>query len=261
MERIRELARVVAADRPALAISGDYEPAVAALNVLLGSVCARGGMIRNSAQGKSCTAPDVSIENARAVLIDATAPCSFKLHTEGEIFRFAAWDGAPIKANWLLPAPGFLEELTDIPTAIGSSLPTYAVTPAIVKSTTEVHTAAQMVGSIDASLLAIEKVIDNRCEEMLRQGIGTVCAQQATPLSKFTSVASLKEQFWKGAVWVGEPSLPGSLPCGLRQWPTSTPAVAAEDWASGWNVPVMPPLASKLYIESTLRESPGRRNA
>ena len=34
-----------------------------------------------------------------------------------EVFRFAAWDGGGSNADWLLPAPGFLEELTDVPTA------------------------------------------------------------------------------------------------------------------------------------------------
>lgn len=261
VERIRELARAITANQPALMVSRDYEPAVNALNVLLGSVGARGGIVRNSRDAKSYAPVDGSIKNARAVLIDATVPWNFIPQTQAEIFRFAGWDSGSSEAHWLLPAPGFLEELTDIPTAAGSSLQTYAVARALMKCSSEVRNAAQFLGSLDASSPTIEKIIDTRCEGILRKRVGAVCAKETTPLTKLLSVASLKEQFAQGALWLGEPSPPENLRCRLPEWPRSAPAVAAENWASQWVIPVMPSLASKLYEESTLRESPYRRNA
>ena len=63
----------------------------------------------------------------RAVLVDSTVPWEFAAPTDAEVFRFAAWDGGGNTAGWLLPAPGFLEELTDVPTPPTFSRETYAV--------------------------------------------------------------------------------------------------------------------------------------
>src|SRR5256885_7773352 len=116
VKRIRDLARLVVAKTPALVVARDDDPAVAALNVLLGSLGKRGGIVRHSEQVKPYVAAESVIGSARAVLIDASVPWDFVPQTNAEIFRFAAWDGGGTKADWLLPAPGFLEDLTDLPT-------------------------------------------------------------------------------------------------------------------------------------------------
>jgi hypothetical protein len=260
VERIGELARLMFVKTPALVITRDDDPAVAALNVLLGALGKRGGIIRHSERAKPYVAAESAIGNARAVLIDASVPWEFVPQVDAEIFRFAAWYGGATKADWLLPAPGFLEELTDVPTAPGCSAQTYGIAPALVKATTEVQSAVQFLCSLDGSLPTTAKIIDNRCEDLFRQREGSVYAQQVAAMANFSSVQSFKEQLWKGAVWASEPSLSKDFPCHLKEWPAQTRAVSAESWATEWSATVMPPLASKLYQESGLREPP-RRNA
>ena len=119
--------------------------------------------------------------------------------TDAEVFRFGAWDGGGSKADWLLPAPGFLEELTDLPTASGLLGTKLRVAPALVKATSEVQSAAQFLCSLDGSLPTTAKIIDSRCEDLFRRREGSVYAQELFAMAKFTSVQSLKEQFWKGA--------------------------------------------------------------
>jgi hypothetical protein len=259
--RIRELARMMVAKTPALVIARDDDPGIAALNVLLGSLGKRGGIVRHSERVKRYVTAEKTIGNARAVLLDASVPWGFVPQVDAEVFRFGAWDGGATKADWLLPAPGFLEALTDLPTAPGCSAQTYGVAPALMKATSEVQSAAQFLCSLDGSLPTTAKIIDGRCEELFRRHEGSVYAQEITAMAKFSSVQSLKEQLWKGAVWAGEPSLSRDFPCHLKEWPTPTRTVSAESWATEWSVPVMPPLASKLYQESGLRESPSRRDA
>ncbi len=87
---------------------------------------------------------------------------------------------------------------------------------------------------------------------------GKFAAKRVNPSVQFASVRKLEEALWHGGVWVGEPSSPGKLRCELTEWPTSTPVSPAETWTTAWPAPVLPPLASKLYIESNLREAPGR---
>jgi menaquinone reductase, molybdopterin-binding-like subunit len=259
-EAILELARSLVAKSPTLVIARDNSPAIAALNVLLGSVGARGGVVRHSQHSNRRSYTGSEVQNARAVLIDSSVPWNFMPQTDAEVFRFAAWRAASTKADWLLPAPGFLEELTDVPTPPASSLASYAVAPPLVKSATEVHSTAQFLSSIDARLSPTEKMIYTRCEDLFRRRAGTVHAHNAIPISELASVQKLEEQLWQGAVWVGEPS-PDKLPCRLQEWPSATPSSPPDDGITDWIPPVMPALASKLYVESTLREAPERRKA
>ncbi len=84
-DAIVELARTIAAHSPALAIASEEQPAVAALNLLLG-----GGLV----QRRENAAPSMpAAASPRAVLIDASVPWDHEVPSGTEIFRFAAWDG------------------------------------------------------------------------------------------------------------------------------------------------------------------------
>ena len=260
---IADLARTMVARLPVVAIANDDDPAIAALNVVLGAAGARGGIVRKSKHAESY-ASAVDIKSARAVLIDATVPWDFTPPTNAEVFRFAAWDGGTGTADWLLPAPGFLEELTDVPTAPTSAIATYAVAPGLLKAPPEVQSAAQFLGGIDPALITVEKVIHTRCADLFRGRAGTLHGQETTPVAKFASVQKLEEQLWKGAVWIDEPPRSAAFRCELKEWPAtigSAQAVSSsENWSHAWRAPVLPSLATKLYQESSLRESPDRRN-
>ena len=259
-EAIRDLARTMVAQTPVVAIASDADPAIAALNVVLGAAGARGGLVRRSKRAEKYVSADAVIPPARAVLIDSTVPWDFAPQTDAEVFRFAAWDGGPSKADWLLPAPGFLEEPTDVPAAPTSAIETYAVALGLGKAPQEVQSAAQFLGSIDSTLSTPEKIIHARCADLFRGRAGTVIGQEATPVARFASVQKLEEQLWKGAVWVGEAPRAESLRCELKEWPLAVPSAHSESWTTTWPAPILPPLASKLYQESSLREPPEKRN-
>ncbi len=196
------------------------------------------------------------------MLIDSTVPWDFVPQTDAEVFRFAAWDGGVRDAAWFLPAPGFLEELADIPSAPTSAMETYAVAASLVKAPHEVHSAAQFLSSLDPGLPTVEKIIHTRCDEIFHGRAGALHAQQATPVAKLESVQKFEEQLQNGAVWVGEPPLrPGGLRCELKEWPEVAAAAYPSDWAKAWSAPVLPPLTSKLCQESNLRKPPQGRNA
>src|SRR5208282_1154141 len=263
---IVDLARTMVARPPVVAIANGDNLAIAALNVVLGAAGARGGIVRKSKHTESYASADTGIDSARAVLIDASVPWDFVPPTNAEVFRFAAWDGGSSTADWLLPAPGFLEELTDVPTAPTSAIATYAVAPSLLKASPEVQSAAQFLSGIDPALMTMEKIIHARCADLFRGRAGTLQGQEATPVAKFASVQKLEEQLWKGAVWVDEPPRSTAFRCQLKEWPTTVSSAQAlssssVNWSNAWRAPVLPPLASKLYQESSLREAPDRRNA
>lgn len=260
-QAIADLARTLVARVPALVIAKDNNPAIAALNVLLGSVGSRGGIVRRLQNKQPYVPAEVSIPNARAVLIDCSVPWDFAPQANAEVFRFAAWDGGPTKADWLLPAPGFLEDLSDVPPAPTSSVETYAVAPSLAKATSDVRSAAQFLASIDSTLNSPEKIIHARCKELFKKRAGSLYGPETTPLTKVESAQKLEEQLGKGAIWMGEPSPPVTLRCVLKEWPSAFASLHSGNWACEWTAPVLPPLASKLYIESGLRPEPQRRNA
>ena len=261
VDTIRELARTIVARTPAVVIASDDSPAIAALNVVLGSVGVRGGIVMRSKRAESYVSANAAMPSARAVVIDASVPWNYSPLTDAEVFRFAAWDGGSKRADWLLPAPGFLEELTDVPTAPTSAIETYAVAPSLSRATHEVQSAAQFLGSVDSTLTTTDKIIHGRCEDLFRQRAGTLRGQEDTPVVKFASIRKLEEQLWNGAVWVGEPPHPVTLRCELKEWPGAVPSGHPENWSTTWQAPVLPPLATKLYRESDLREAPEKRTA
>ncbi len=260
-DAIQNLARALVERQPTLAIAANGNPSIAALNVVLGSVGTRGGIVRREKTSHADLYADAAVSNARAILIDSSVPWDVVPPTAAEIFRFAAWNGGPTKADWLLPAAGFLEELTDVPTAPALPVETYAVAPALVKTMSDVQSAAQFLVGIDSSLISTEKIIHGRCANLFHKRAGTLHGLESIAISKIESVQKLEEQLWQGAVWIGEPSAPGRLRCELKEWPSEESSEHADNWTSSWNAPVLPPLATKLYIESSLREAPQRRNA
>jgi hypothetical protein len=186
------------------------------------------------------------------VLLDSSVPWDFVPPIDAEVFRFCAWNGGPNKADWLLPAPGFLEELTDVPSAPTSGVETYGVAPSLSKAAHETRSAAEFLESMDSTLGSAEAIIHARCGNLFHRRVGAVHSGQEIPTSRFASVAKLEEQLWSGAVWVGEPASGEKIRCALKQWPAAD-AGSSLDPRANWAAPVMPPLASKLYQESGLR--------
>ncbi len=255
-EAIRDLAHTMLENRPLVAIAPDDNPAIAALNVLLGAVGTPGGVVRKKGDVPAQVAADPLPGSLRAVLVDSTVPWEFAAPTGTEVFRFAAWDGGGNTAGWLLPAPGFLEELTDVPTPPTFSRETYAVAQNLATPPTEVQSAAQFLGQIDPTLPAVEKVIKARCEEIFRGRKGTVYGEHTVSVTKINSAQHLEEQLRQGAVWVDDPPSSGELRFELKEWPAENHLAHNTNWATAWVPPVFPPLATKLYQESNLRELP-----
>lgn len=259
-DAIRELGHTLVERRPVMAIAPDGNPAIAALNVVLGAVGTPGGIVAKSKTQGACATLEAG-GRYRAMLLDASVPWEFVPQTSAEVFRFAAWGGGGSKADWLLPSPGFAEELTDVPTAQASAVERYAIAVNLVAQPAETKTAAQFLAKIDGTLPDVEKAIHARCEQLFQRKAGSVYGEQATAVGKFESAAKMEEQLRQGAIWVADPVRAGGLKCALKEWPAATNPFHAMNWAAAWEPPVFPPLATKLYQESDLREAPERRQA
>jgi anaerobic selenocysteine-containing dehydrogenase len=260
-EAIRDLARRMVENRPVVVIAADGNPAIAALNVLLGAVGAPGGIVRKREDVPAHVPAESAPGALRAVLVDSTVPWEFDPHTDAEVFRFAAWDGGGDNAGWLLPAPGFLEGLSDVPTPSTSARETYAVALNLTAPPAEVRSVAQFLHEINPTLPAVEKVIHTRCDEIFRARLGAVYGEHPLAVAKIDSAQHFEDQLRQGAVWLGDPPRPGKLRCELKEWPAEINVTQTSSWAMAWDPPILPPLATKLYLESDLREAPAGRQA
>jgi hypothetical protein len=146
------------------------------------------------------------------------------------VFRFAAWNGGGTPADWLLPAAGLFEETTDIPTAPGSAIETYAIAEKLVAPPCEVHSAAELLMAVDSKMPTVEEAIKTRAGELRT-----------------------------GEIRTGPPPRAGGIECRLKEWPPISEQLTAQDWTAGWVAPVLPPLATKLYRDSGLRPAPNGR--
>ncbi len=260
-DAIHDLAQVLVAEKPTLAIADGDNPAVAALNFVLGSIGTPGGIIQTTKSAMPYLPAESNIDAARAVLIDSSVPWDFDVQTEAEVFRFAAWDGGSSKADWLLPAPGFLEELTDIPSAPGSSVQTYSLTAALTRPAFEVHTAAQFLQNVEPQIGKPEEIIHQRCAQIFKARTGSIYAADVAAVSNCSSPQKLEEAMWAGAIWMNEPLYNSRLLRSLREWPTEAGSATPQNSENTWSPGILPPLSSKLYCESNLCESSERRNA
>jgi anaerobic selenocysteine-containing dehydrogenase len=243
-EQVRTLARTIAANGPALAIAADESPAVAALNVVLGAVGARGGIVRKAA----AEGPEPCAKPPRVVLIDSTVPWDEANTWGAEVFRFTAWEGDRNSADWLLPAPGFLEEVAEVRGSVISAVETYALSARLAAPPAGVKGLAEFLGA------SVESEIQARCAALLREGKGTLWRPvdgNPVPIQSVESAAKVYDELLAGAVWCGDRPHDRALRCDLKQWPTAAPSRRGP--GTEWSVPVRPPLATKLYQESDLR--------
>ena len=146
------------------------------------------------------------------------------------------------------PAVWVLKRLTDIPTAPGSTFETYAIAEKLAAANHEVHGAASFLATLDPKLPAVDAVIQARCRQLFR-----------SHAPHYPSAEKFEEALRHGAVWRGPAAQPGGLVCRLREWPAEAGEHTAVDWTAAWTPPVLPPLATKLYRDSRLREIPSGR--
>ena len=171
--------------------------------MLLGVVGNPGGIVQRSKGAKPYASADAAIGAARAVLLDSSVPWSSVPHIDAEVFRFAAWNGGASKADWLLPAPGFLEELTDVPSAPTASVETYAVAPSLAKAAHKTMSCAEFLASVDPMLSSAGKIIHARCADLFRRRAGMLHSRERTSIAEIlvrreTRRAALE---WSGLGW------------------------------------------------------------
>ncbi|QOY89506.1 molybdopterin-binding domain-containing protein [Paludibaculum fermentans] len=254
---IQDTARELASAGPALVLGDD--PAIAALNVQLQNVGRAGGYV--SRRGSSVPAmqleavPDGSLE--LLFVEDDAAPWNVvqkKLSPTGYLVCFSAYHaGLANHAPCVIPVPANLETVDDAAEPFDALTASYSVAQALLPAPQGVTAAHAFLGRLAG--WAEDEYATTQAKRVAaihaakRGSLFDPAAGSTTAVSEFKDAAKLQEALQQGGCWQDDAAAPRVLKCTVP----ATPAKAAAVQGSNWTAAVLPPLATKIYQESTLR--------
>jgi menaquinone reductase, molybdopterin-binding-like subunit len=266
-----EVARILLRNKPAIAIGGGA--AVAKLNAVLASVGRPGGFLprRDFTLATDIAAvPDGSI---RVLLIEEAAGANplpwdllrRKLVPQNPVVvALTPWlDGCAQHADYVIPAPMYLESLDEAPTPAGSTVASFSLSPALLTAPPKLTQPAEFVLRLAHDSATYPEILKQRVAAIEKDRRGALFTYADGKSKRVRDIASAGD-LWKamlgGAVWLDDPLL---SPRG------ADPLVCAGPPGPALPTPQYPlilipadtppqhgsPLMSKLYRESGLRRS------
>ena len=247
---------------PVVVIAADGNPAIAALNVLLGAVGAPGGIVRKR-EDVLVAGSGWSPSPARFAPCWLIRPCLGNSLPQPMPRYFVSRRGmaAGTQQVGCCPLPDFWRNLRMCPRRplpLARPMPWPRTWPRLQRKSRAPHSSCSR--SIPLCL-QWRKSSTRVARKFSAPGRARSMESTRSRSAKIDSAQHLEEQLRKGAVWMGDPPGPGKLRCELKEWPADSHVAHATNWAAAWAPPVLPALATKLYQESNLRELPAGRQA
>ncbi len=299
-EKVISIARELASARSPIVLSGadagggplepETEKAIASLNLLLGNVGNIGGIVekrqlRSNGQHSRPTQwnsiPDHSIE----VLIMDSADAGFaipwkllekKLIPNGHciVSLSPVLNEISAHADFLIPAPGHLESLTETPSAGSSCTASFALSAPVMPrqefSIEPIDVIRELSRELSSTLEIPEQEVSlkQKTERIMKDQRGSVFiyADGSTrSISEYAGAEELWTDLVNGAQWIDDPVRQSEL----RSASISLQPVPAGDqhpnglvliphgWKGTTSYSQMPPVLSKIFQESDLRKMNG----
>lgn len=295
-ERVRILARELASAPSSIILSGadagggpfddETERLIASLNVLLGSVGKTGGIVcKQPFPGTHSTLktstwssiPDHSIEVLIIDAADSGNALPWRLleqklvEKDRCIITFSpVLNEISAHSDFLIPAPGHLESLTEAPSSDSNPVPTFAISTPSLPAKEYCAEPIEVIRELSAQLFpqtvinSQEGSLKQRCEAIHSSKRGSLFQytdQQTVLIKDISTSDDLWTALLNGAVWMDEP---------LQQKPIRTFTIGtassvlppvqeqglmltAHGWKGTTSTSQMSPLLSKIFQESDLR--------
>ena len=263
-----DVARILLRNKPAIAIGAG--PVVARLNAILASVGHSGGFLPRrdfTPVTDIASVPDGSI---RVLLIEETAggealPWDLlrrKLAPQNPVLvALTPWlDGCAQHADYVIPAPMYLESLDEAPTPAGSTVAGFSLAPALLAAPPKLTPPAEFVLRLAHDSATYPDILKQRVAAIRRDGRGAVFTYPDAKSTRVRDIPDLWKIMLSGALWQDDPlpSGAGSKPAAASQAALLSPLPPTPEYpliliAAGTPPPHGSPLMSKLYRESGLR--------
>ena len=240
-----EVARVLAANRPAIAIGAG----AGKLNALLGNIGRTGGFIRRRDFAAVTNIEDVPDHSIRVLLAEEAAvpweTIECKLAADRVVVALTPWmDGYARHADYVIPAPLYLESLDEVGTPAGATAAGFSLSPALVPVPRGVMAPADFVLRLAHDSNFYTDVLKQRAAALKKDGRGTVFTYVDAKSTRVPDIASAGD-LWKmllgGASWTDDP-------VAQAEGGFQDPAAETGGWPSHGS-----PLMTKIYQESGLR--------
>lgn len=269
------VARILLHNQPAIAVGEG--PSVARLNTVLANAGKPGGYLprRDFTPATELAAvPDSSI---RVLLVEegaAAEPLPWDLirrklvpHNPVVVALTPWLDASARHADYVIPAPMYLESLDEAPTPAGSVVGGFSLSPALLAAPPGRTPPAEFVLRLAHDTSTYSDILKQRVAAIKKDGRGSLFTYADAKSKRVSDVAS-SEDLWKtmlsGAVWLDDPLPPGKargadLQAGVSFGPGRVgPARPSPEYplilvAAETPLPHASPLMSKLYRESGLR--------
>jgi anaerobic selenocysteine-containing dehydrogenase len=261
-----EVARILLRNKPAIAIGGDA--AVAMLNAKLASVGRTGGFLPRrdfTPVTEIASVPDGSVG---VLVIEETAggePLPWdllrrKLVSQNPVVvALTPWlDGCARHADYVIPAPMYLESLDEAPTPAGSTVAGFSLSPALLTAPPKLTPPAEFVLRLAHDSATYPDILKQRVAAIKKDGRGAVFTYPDAKSARVRDIPDLWKAMLGGAVWL-DASGAGPRPAAASQaaplppGPAPTPEYPLLLIAADNPPPHGSPLMSKLYRESGLR--------
>ncbi|HVN05163.1 MAG TPA: hypothetical protein VMT86_12135 [Bryobacteraceae bacterium] len=239
------VARMLLDHKPAIAIG----PGAEKLNISLGSVGKPGGFLRRRDVAPATDFADLPDRSVRVLFTEeASLPWSVierKLVARGAVVvALTAWhDAYASHADYVIPAPLFLESLDEAATPAGSTVAGFSLSPALVAAPQSVIAPPEFILRLAGDSTTYPDILKQRVAGLKKDGQGSVFTYADAKSTRVRDIGSA-DDLWKlllaGALWLDDP-LPQSGSAPLRADASYAPA------------PHRSPLMSKLDQESGLR--------
>jgi len=269
--RAANVAPILTRSKPAIAVGAGA--AAGALNAALANIGRPGGFLPRRDFTPAidiATLPDGSI---RILLIEEGAgagPIPWDLlrrklvPRNSVVVALTPWlDGCAQHADYVIPAPMYLESLDEAPTPAGSTVAGFSLSPALLPGPPKLIPPAEFVLRLAHDSAAYPDVLKQRVAAIKKDGRGAVFTfpdGKSTRVSDVVSTGDLWKTMLGGAVWLDDPLTPSSTgfparPVETVDSPAPTPEYPLVLIAADSTPPHGSPLMSKLYRESGLRRS------
>jgi hypothetical protein len=245
-------------------VLGD-DPQVAALNGQLGNIGRPGGFVARRglplAAGESHFAAtlldDAPAHSIDVLFLDGEAASwsqiESKLKPGAMVVSFSAYRaGNALKAQAIVPSPVFQEALDDVTAPFDATVSSFSLAPALLPTPAVTRTPQDFLARvINGGESGYEEAVLSQVTAIYSAKRGSVFVfseAAGKPVKDFESAEKLRDQLLAGAVWTDDASAT-PLTC-------KVPATLPDGYGGAgltWTTAVLPPLATKLYQESTLK--------
>jgi len=262
-------AAILLRNGPAIAIGG---PAADKLNAELGSFGRSGGFLPRRDYMAVTDIAQVPDGAVRVLFIEertnsqdiAWDDLRRKLGPDAVVVALTPWlDGIARHADYVIPAPMYLESLDEAPTPDGSTVASFSLSPALLAAPANLISPADFFLRVQHSNSTYSDVIKGRVAAIKKDGGGVIHTYADGKSAAVRDVADIWKNMLAGAIWM---DTAGARPMGTRRTAESQAARPAPTPTTEFPLLLLAadsppargtPLMSKLYRESGLRQSTG----